>query len=399
MGNTLGSILGNAERLAALRKTGLLDSAPEEAFDRLTRLASKIIGAPVSLVSLVDVDRQFFKSVQGLKEPWASKRETPLSHSFCQHAVNSGLDLIIEDARIHPLVKESRAIPELGAVAYAGIPLIDDDGNALGSFCVIDSKPREWTQDEIEILRELASSVMTEVRLRSMVVGLQEIDRMRAELIAVISHDLRNPLTAIIGSVELLMSESRNISPEDANDFLKMIHEQGKRMLQMVEEMLARSRADADAGRMKHESVDLAPLLGRVIKSFQVGGHTNPLEVEAPSRLVIRADEGMIEQVMTNLIDNACKYSDPRSPVSVRLAERDQHAVFEVSDKGIGIDEGLIATVFQPFQQVNGNQDISGGVGLGLHIVRRFIEMHEGTIDVSSQKGEGSIFSVTLPAS
>src|SRR3954469_16084292 len=98
------SCLAEPVRLGALRSTALLDSPPEEAFDRLTRLASHALDVPVALVSLVTDDRQFFKSCIGMSEPWASERGTPLSHSFCQHAVASGEPLVIEDARETPLV-------------------------------------------------------------------------------------------------------------------------------------------------------------------------------------------------------------------------------------------------------------------------------------------------------
>ena len=96
--------LHNPDRLRALSATALLDSKPEQAFDRLTRLAARVLGAPVSLVSLVDRDRQFFKSAEGLAEPWLSERQTPLSHSFCQHVVTTNAPLVVTDARDHPLV-------------------------------------------------------------------------------------------------------------------------------------------------------------------------------------------------------------------------------------------------------------------------------------------------------
>jgi len=115
--------LQNAERLEALRQTSLLDTPPEEPFDRLTQLATRILHVPVALVSLVDGNRQFFKSCIGLPEPWASSRQTPLSHSFCKHAVASGKPLIVSDARQNPLVKDNLAVSELGVIAYAGIPL------------------------------------------------------------------------------------------------------------------------------------------------------------------------------------------------------------------------------------------------------------------------------------
>ena len=101
---------------------------------------------PVALVSLVDADRQFFKSCLGLPEPWASARETPLSHSFCQHAVARREPLVVDDAREHEVLRDNPAIRDMGVVAYAGIPLIDAAGHALGTLCVIDSQPRHWTK-------------------------------------------------------------------------------------------------------------------------------------------------------------------------------------------------------------------------------------------------------------
>jgi PAS domain S-box-containing protein len=120
----------------------------------------------VSLVSLVDESRQFFKSHVGLAEPWASRRETPLLHSFCRHVAASGEPLVIEDARENPLVRDNPAIPDLGVVAYAGVPLITSGGHVLGSFCVIDAQPRRWTEEEVGVLRDLAESVMAEIELR-----------------------------------------------------------------------------------------------------------------------------------------------------------------------------------------------------------------------------------------
>jgi len=165
--------LHNPERLAALRHLALLDTRTEPAFDRLTRLGSTVLHVPIALVALVDADRQFFKSALGLPEPWASSRETPLSHSFCQHEVATGEPLIIADARADPLFKHNLAIPDLGIVAYAGIPLITTEGYALGSFCVADRQPRTWTSEEIEILTDLAAAVMTEIELRAATTAIE----------------------------------------------------------------------------------------------------------------------------------------------------------------------------------------------------------------------------------
>lgn len=156
----------DAARLRALKRTGLLDSEREVSFDNLTRLAKDLLSVPVALISLVDADRQWFKSSEGLGEPWASERQTPLSHSFCKHVVQSGEPLVVERAREHPLVKDNLAIDALGVEAYLGMPLTLPDGAVIGSLCAIDSKPRSWTEDDRALLRELARCVMAEVIIR-----------------------------------------------------------------------------------------------------------------------------------------------------------------------------------------------------------------------------------------
>jgi serine phosphatase RsbU (regulator of sigma subunit) len=155
----------DAQRLAALRSTGLLDAVPSASFDRLTRLASELLGVPVALVSFVDAERQFFASCVGLPPDVTAARETPLSHSFCAHVVARGEALIVPDAREHPLLHDNPAVAELGVVAYLGIPIRHPDGTVLGSFCAIDGKPRAWNQRDVDLMRDLAASVDTEIAL------------------------------------------------------------------------------------------------------------------------------------------------------------------------------------------------------------------------------------------
>ena len=177
--NDLPSHLADSARLAALRAVALLDTPTEESFDRLTRLAARFVEAPIALVSLVDADRQFFKSCIGLPEPWNSKRETPLSHSFCQHNRISGQPLLIKDAREDPLFKNNLAVRDLNVVAYLGIPLVTSDGYVLGSFCVIDSRPRPWTEEDVAVVRDLALAVMTEIQLRTEIANRHKTEKER----------------------------------------------------------------------------------------------------------------------------------------------------------------------------------------------------------------------------
>ena len=159
--------LQDPSRLAELRSLNLMDSPAEPSFDRITKLAAQGVSAPVSLISLVDDRRQFFKSLVGLGGAAGLARETPLSHSFCQYVVRSGMPLVVDDAPAHPQVCSSLAIRDLGVMAYLGMPIRSKGGFVLGSFCVIDTKPRKWLPDEIEQVREFANLVETEIALRA----------------------------------------------------------------------------------------------------------------------------------------------------------------------------------------------------------------------------------------
>jgi GAF domain-containing protein len=153
--------------LGALRATGLLDSDPEESFDRFTRLAARVLYAPVAFMSLVDDKRQFLKSVIGLPKALASQREIPLAHSLCQLVVTTREAVIIPDTSRHPLVCSNPAFSDLDVRAYAGVPLSTSVGHVLGALCVIESTPRAWTTHELEVLREIAAGIMSEIGLRS----------------------------------------------------------------------------------------------------------------------------------------------------------------------------------------------------------------------------------------
>lgn len=158
-----------AERLEALRLTGLLDSSPEEAFDRVSRLAARLLRSPTALISFVDDTRQFVKSGVGFGGPFADSRQVPVEHSFCKYVVRDAEPLIIPNTHEHPVVSESFGVKELGVGAYAGVPLITSDNHALGVICVFDGVPRDWSEEDVATLRDLAASVVTEIELRKKV--------------------------------------------------------------------------------------------------------------------------------------------------------------------------------------------------------------------------------------
>ncbi len=206
---TISLPINDPVRLQTLKGLDLLDSPFEAAFDRLTKLAAKILNVPVALVSLVDDHRQFFKSQVGLAEPWASQRETPLSHSFCQHVVNSASPLVVEDARQDELLRDNLAISDLGVIGYAGMPMTTPDNQTLGSFCVIDTKPRKWTAQELDILSDFRDLLMTEIELRRTVRQLNaesaERERLQSEMLRLQAQTLDALSTPLIPVSDKIM--------------------------------------------------------------------------------------------------------------------------------------------------------------------------------------------------
>lgn len=152
-----------------LEELRLVDAEPLPAFDALTRLAIRLLDVPVALISIVqeEEDRQFFASQQGLQEPWASRRQTPLSHSFCQHVKRRNEPLVVPDARQHELVCNNPAIQELDVAAYLGVPIADAAGAPIGALCVIDTDERDWTESDLDVLNDLARCANDEILLRA----------------------------------------------------------------------------------------------------------------------------------------------------------------------------------------------------------------------------------------
>jgi len=417
----------DTHRLDALRRTALLDSDPEEAFDRLTRLAATILRAPSALVSLVDADRQFSKSAFGLAEPLASERQTPLSHSFCQHTVASGAPLIIADAREHPLVRDNPAIPDFGVVAYAGIPLVTPDGYVLGSFCVIDYQPRAWTAQDIAILTDLAAAVMTEIDLRmtareatvraaereELLARAREAQaqaeaavRLRNDFLTVAAHDLRTPLTNMLGRIQLVerrLTRGKDVDPPWLETQLESLSASTKRMLATVSELGDMARVQmGEALELELEDVDLA-VLARVVvdeATLGLGAHgveATPIVLDAPETPVTaRGDSARLQRVLHNIVGNAMKYSPRGAPVFVGVRERDSDVAITVRDEGVGIPANELPRIFTRYYRASTARGIAGS-GIGLSGAKAIVEQHDGVLSIESGEGRGTTVTIVLP--
>lgn len=156
-------VIRDKHRLGAVRRLVVLDTPPTPAFDRLTRMAAELLDCPISLLTIVDAERQWFKSTHGL--PDAAVRETPLSYSLCQYVVTARARVVVPDAGADAQLRGHPAVTELGMRAYAGSPIWSPDHHPVGALCVADHVPHEWDDRQLDILDDLAQIATRELAL------------------------------------------------------------------------------------------------------------------------------------------------------------------------------------------------------------------------------------------
>lgn len=429
MPNADSALLSDQQRLNRLHQLCLLDSPLDPAFDRLTQLATRILNMPVSLVTLVDSERQFFKSQVGLPEPYASLRQTPLAYSFCQHTVATAQPLVIEDARQHPLVCDNPAIHDLGAVAYAGIPLITSDGVTLGTFCVMSDAPHIWTDDQLWILHNLARSVMTEIELHEQLIErrlaeqalrkaeqeletslwrlsqaydqISDLEALKSDMLRIAAHDLRGPLHDIMGFTDLLLEDRASLS-EDHQQFVQMMRVAQVRMYKIITDILSLQRIEMMVDKHHHPLVDLREITAEVCEYFRPTArqHNQRFTVALPDAPAqVHGDPAQLHAAIHNLVSNALKYTPVGGEIAVRLSQYSGGCIlFEVQDTGCGIPQDQQARLFEPFFRARtAETERIDGSGLGLSLVKRIIERHSGEMRFDSVYQQGSTFGFMLP--
>jgi PAS domain S-box-containing protein len=224
MSPSLSSLLVDPGRLAVLRQTNLLDSPAEEAFDRIARLAARLLELPIVLVSLVDQDRLFLKACLGLPEPWASARQLPLSHSLCQQLLVTRRPLVIPDTGRDPPGRDHRVVSELGVGAYLGVPLIVS-GQVLGAVCAADRRPRDWADDDLATLADLAAMLITQIQLRAdLKASSQELLERLPGVVYTLGPESPNPVLYISPQLEAVLGERSEDWIGNADIWKRLVH-------------------------------------------------------------------------------------------------------------------------------------------------------------------------------
>lgn len=253
---------------------------------------------------------------------------------------------------------------------------------------------REFALREARRLAAARGSALDEQRREAE--HLRELQEIRAEAIASVTHELKTPLTSLLGYTTILQKRGDTLTTDQRDEFIAVMDKQGQKVMRLIEDLLQSARIDADGTKLQRVSVDLPEILRRVAREMGVG-RGRAIDVDAPTTDIgLFGDPAALEHVITNLLDNALKYSEPDTPVRAAIVEDEGEVVLTVTDEGRGIPADELPNIFERFQQAS-NARGAGSVGLGLYIVRNLVRAHGGRVWADSDVGKGATFTVVLP--
>ena len=382
------------QRLHAVNSYNMLDTLPESDYDNITKLVATICDVPISLITVLDKERNFFKSHHGI--PFS---ESPRDISFCGHAILEDDIFIVPDSRVDERFKGNPLIPNLQAIFYAGVPLIDPEGYPLGTICVFDHQPRQLNETQIEALKTLSKQVINlfELRKKNAVLeeAKQELEKRNEHLkmfASHVSHDLKSPLSNIISLTDLLRDENVEKLSAESVEYLDYIEESTTILKDYIDGILMHYKADELLNSI-NEDVDLDSLSDD-IKQILISKND---EFIYPKGLTIKnINKAALSQILINLVDNALKYNDkPKRIIKLTYDSDLFFHKFEVSDNGIGIPKDKQEDIFEIFKTIK-NDFRKSSTGIGLSTVKDLVAKLGGTVSVSSTIDVGSTFCFTI---
>lgn len=387
-------------RIKALKSYSLLDSLPEKDYDDITRIAAEICGTHIALISLIDDDRQWFKSHHGLEAT-----ETPRDYAFCAHAINAPNEPFIildsrNDIRFHdnPLVTQ-----EPHVIFYAGIPLVDREQFPLGTLCVIDNQPKKLSDKQLNSLRALANQVINlfELRRNTMllertIAQLQEKNSYLEKFATVAAHDMKTPLIGITGLSNLVAQQYSAALDESGKKMLGMIEEASTQLTKLVDGLLEYSRCDIILRNPKYDFKTI-DFFNEIRSMFT---YVDNICIQLNSEVeVLHINKSVLDLILINLISNSIRYNNKDNiEINIKIEEHSGYYHFTVTDNGDGISPQKKDIIFSLFE-ICTKKDRFGvrGNGIGLATVKRILDKCDGEIQVQSTLEEGSTFSFKLP--
>jgi len=388
------------ERVKALRSYDILHTEREDAYDQITELASHLTDTPISLISLVDKEEVWFKSSYGL-DIKTSTRDV----SFCGHAVGKEDQmLVLEDIRNHPEYHDHpyAHLKNNPIQFYAGVCLMDNNGHALGTLCVLDNKPNTISEKQIKALKVLAKQVVKLIELNK---KNRELNEVRSELeeknkdlrdfAGRVSHDMKMPLANMIVTTDILRSRYIGDLDDEALKYLNYLKDSSFSLSEYISGMLTHYESDRIAAA-RDEEFELNHLLEDIIELLNID---HQCEINFPETdYELSCNRSALEQILLNLLGNSLKYNDKETiiiNIDCKLEKGFYH--FSINDNGIGIPEDKLESIFNLFTTV-GNLDRQGrkGNGIGLSTVKKLVTKLGGNISVESELGKGTTFKFSI---
>lgn len=387
------------QRLAAVKKYKLLDTMPEENYDNITSIVANICDVPIALITLIDKDRNFFKSRHGV-----DIQETSRDLSFCGHAINSKEDLmIVPDAREDERFIDNPLAKDFNIVFYAGASLVDSNGYKLGTLCVYDHKKRELTDSQVSALKAMAKQVMMLFEQRYQNFLLQETQELLKnrneelkDFAGIVSHDLKAPLSNVMMITDLLNKTEKNLSSK-SKEYLHRLKDSSASMSRYIDGMLTFYKSE-ELVSDDYDEVSYIDLIEDVIAMTVLKDEATVI-YKPTEETTLHTNLIALEQILINLVTNAVKYSDKEQTViEICLETSEEWYTFKIKDNGSGIAPDKIKSVFKLFYVASEN-DRNGqqGTGIGLATVARLLEHMNGKIRVESKLGEWTEFTFAIP--
>ncbi|MHA7059072.1 sensor histidine kinase [Aquimarina sp. M1] len=385
-------------RIEALKSLNILDTESENEFDEITALAAYLCDTEAALISLVDSDREWFKSSYGF-----STNQIPRKESFCAHAIlDPNIPLIVNDTRLDERFCDNPLTRKGTVIFYASIPLIDKNGFALGTLCVIDSQPKKLSDKQLEALKSLAHQVVILFELNKKNKDLEQIeDKLRKrneslkEFARVISHDLKMPLANVITTSDLLKLKLANDLDQETSEYFDYIKQSSFTMSDYINDVLDHYESDS-LTQNKPESFKLNYLLKEIAELLSIKPDCT---IHFPeNNPTLNCNKSALKQIFFNLIGNSIKYNDKEQIIiDIEHSEDTRFYYFKVTDNGMGIPDDKIDSIFELFTTANGT-DRSGnkGNGIGLSTVKKLVENLGGCIKVKSILGVQTIFDFSI---
>ena len=384
------------QRLEELLRYEVLDTEDEKALDELTQLASVICGTSISLISLVDKDRQWFKSRVGLDAP-----ETPKDIAFCSHAILQDqifeVPDTLEDERFvdNPLVTGA---PDIRF--YAGAPLIGQNGLAIGTLCVIDTEPKKLDEKQQLALNTLAKQAISQLELRLHNRYLLRMQKNQQQIFAVMSHDLRSPFNGILGLSRMLRQKADTLTPERLAQMADGILDSSLKVYQLLDEILQWSRSQLGAVDVELTATQLDPLIIETLEwmkeSFELK-NLNVTHVENESSVAM-ADANLTKTIIRNLLANAIKYTPEQGNIHIGTDTIDGEVRLVVTDTGEGIPLDIKGELFSECIASQCGTHGESGHGLGLSLCGDFARKQKGYLSLDDDYKEGAKLILHLPS-